>query len=307
MLAVAGALSWYLHGSQVRNVIEADVRFTLVATARSNQLDEISGMQPSTRHEGLLWVHNDDGAPRVHALGMDGSNRGHFDIADAVNVDWEDMTHIPGTERDLLVLADIGDNDARRSNVWLYLVPEPDADDDGRFSGEHAPFNWISVTYPDGPRDSEAIAWDPIGERLIFLTKRDRPPRLYALPLDIALAEREAELVFLGDIESLRGPSAEDRAFFGDRVNWISQPTGMDISPDGQRAAIITYRSLYLFDLPASGDWLEGLQGEPTEILGPGRINEESVAFHLDGSAIWVSSEGDNPPLFRFSLEAEKP
>ena len=46
--------------------------------------------------------------------------------------DWEDMTRIPGQDGDLLVLADIGDNDARRTNVWLYLVPEPEPGADGR-------------------------------------------------------------------------------------------------------------------------------------------------------------------------------
>jgi hypothetical protein len=285
----------------------ADNRFRLAASARSGQLDEISGLAVSARHDGLLWVHNDDGAPRVHAVGVDGSDLGAFDIADAVNVDWEDMTRIPGGERDLLVLADIGDNDARRSNVWLYLVPEPDPGENGRFGGEVEAVNWISLRYPDGPRDAESIAWDPRGNRLLILSKRDQQPRLYALDGDVAVREREAELVYLGEVDTLRPPSDRDRQFFGERIAFISQPTGLDITPDGRRAAVITYRSLYLYDLPLSGDWVEGLRSDPIEILGPGRINEESVGFKPDGSGLWISTEGDNPPLFEFQFRTDAP
>ncbi len=155
-------------------VTDSDIRFRMTANARSAQLDEISGLQASHRHPGLLWVHNDDGEARVHALGVDGSDLGHFDITDAVNVDWEDMTRVPGTERDLLVLADIGDTGARRSNVWLYLVPDPDPGENGRFSGTQSAVNWISLTYPDGPRDAESITWDPVRNRLLILTRQRR-------------------------------------------------------------------------------------------------------------------------------------
>jgi hypothetical protein len=278
--------------------------FRLAATAESSRLDEISGLAVNGRDPGLLWTHNDDGAPRVHALGTDGSDRGHFDIRDAVNVDWEDMTRIPGQDGDLLVLADIGDNDARRTNVWLYLVPEPEPGTDGRFSGEVDALNWISVTYPDGPRDAESIAWDPVQNRLLILSKRDQPPRLYALDGDVALNEREAALVFLGEVTTLREPTLSDQALFGQRTPWISQPTAMSISPDGQKAALLTYRSVYLYDLPADDDWATGLETEPREIVGPARINEEAIVFKADGSALWISAEGDAPPLFELQLGA---
>jgi hypothetical protein len=281
---------------------EIETPFRLAASAESSRLDEISGLAASTRDPELLWTHNDDGAPRVHALGTDGSDRGFFDIRDGVNVDWEDMTRIPGENGDLLVLADIGDNDARRTNVWLYLVPEPEPGEDGRFSGEIDALNWISVTYPDGPRDAESIAWDPIQNRLLILSKRDQPPRLYALDGDVALNEREATLVFLGEVTSLREPTLSDQALFGQRTAWISQPTALSISPDGQQAALLTYRSVYLYDLPASGDWSAGLGTAPLEVVGPARITEEAIVFKADGSGLWISAEGDSPPLFEYLL-----
>lgn len=283
----------------------SDIRFRATAFVASGQLDEISGLLVSRRDPDLLWVHNDDGSPRVHAVGKDGRDRGYFDIVDGVNVDWEDMTLIPGAERDALVLADIGDNDAARSRVWLYLVAEPDPDEDGNFSGEVEAINWISLQYPDGPRDAESIAWDPLAERLLILSKRDNRPRLYALDGTVALEASEATLSFVGEVTSLRPPGPEERLIFGDRAPWVSQPTGMDIRPDGRSLALITYRSLYLFELPEGNDWSLGLNSAPTEILGPPRNNEEAIAFKPDGSGLWVTTEGHDAPLYEFIFGPE--
>lgn len=301
-LAVLGLLAACDHP-----VVEqpSDIRFRQAGTVASRQLDEISGLQASRRHPGVLWVHNDDGHPRVHAVGPAGEDLGHFDIGDGVNVDWEDMTLIPAEGRDILVLADIGDNEAQRSRVWLWFVEEPQPGPDGRFSGEVPALNWISLSYPDGPRDAEAIAWDPLRERLLILTKRDDPPRLYGLDGIVALAEREAELTSLGAVTSLRPPAPEDRRVFGARTRLVSQPTGLDISTDGRRAALLTYRSLYLFEAPPGGDWAAGLNAAPLEIIGPPRANEEAIGHTPDGNGLWVTTEGLDAPLYEFLFSTE--
>ncbi len=283
----------------------SDIRFRKAGIVISPELDEISGLQASQRRDGVFWVHNDDGPPRVFALGPDGADLGHFDIREAVNVDWEDITLIPGETRDLLVLADVGDNRAERSRVWLYLVEEPLPNQDGRYSGQYNAYHWISLRYPDGPRDTESISWDPVGQRLLVLSKRDKPPRLYAIDAATLLSEDEAALTFLGAVDQFRPPEPADRRLFDERTPWISQPTGFDISPDGKRAAVLTYRSLYLFERPADADWLEGLNTEPVEILGPPHAYDEAVGFGADGKRIWVSTEGEQPPVWEFELERE--
>ncbi len=232
--------------------------------------------------------------------GRTGEDLGSVLLTDAVNADWEDITRIPGETRDLLVLADIGDNSAKRSKVWLYVAEEPAPGPDGRFSGETPVVNWINITYPDGPRDAEGIAWDPLRQRLLILTKRDPVPRLYALDGIVALSEHEAELSFLTEVRSLRPPDSSDARAFGLRSPFVSQPTGLDLTADGQMASIITYRSLYLFEAPPNGDWAEGLNSTPLEIIGPPRNNEEAVGFLANGEGVWVSTEGENAPLYEF-------
>jgi hypothetical protein len=283
----------------------SDIRFRQAGALASAAIDESSGLQVSLRNPGMLWTHNDDGEARVYAVGHAGEDLGHFDIEGAVNADWEDMTLIPGVDRDLLVLADIGDGRARRERVWLWFVEEPAPGPDGRVSGEREPFHWIRLSYPDGPRDAESVAWDAGEERLLILSKRDRPPRLYALDLETALESGEATLEALGTVDSFRAPSPAERAVFGDRAPYVSQPTGMDLSLDGRRAAVITYRSLYLFERAPGTGWAEALNGEAVEILGPPAVQEEAVSFSADGEAIWVTSEGVRAPLYEFRLSGD--
>ena len=84
---------------------------------------------------------------------------------------------------------------------------------------------------------------------------------------------------------------------------WVSQPTGMDISPDGRWAAVISYRSLYLFEKAQDQDWADALAGEPIELEGPPSLKEEAVGFSRDGDFILVTTEGLPAPLYRWPME----
>jgi hypothetical protein len=106
-----------------------------------------------------------------------------------------------------------------------------------------------------------------------------------------------------GTARSLRPPHPADQRKFGKRTPRISQPTGLDISPDGTRAAVITYRSLYLFRNPGLEDWAQALQAEPLEIIGPPAKHEEAVPFTPDGQTIVVTSEGVKAPVYTYRLQ----
>ncbi len=73
----------------------------------------------------------------------------------------------------------------------------------------------LRLAYPDGPRDCESMAYDPAGKQILLLSKRDKPARLYAVDLETALTEGDAELKFLGTISKLRPPSSSDRFHWG--------------------------------------------------------------------------------------------
>ena len=270
--------------------------FHVVGKLESRRLDEASGIQAGAN--GVLFLHNDDGA-LLFVTDATGRDLGSAEVGGAKNRDWEDLTRVPGPDGPLLVLGDIGDNRASRSRPSLYFLREPAPNDlEAGLEVTHR----LRFSYPDGPRDVEALAYDSSSGQLLLLSKRDQPPRLYGLPLDLALWQHELEAEFLGEVPVLRPPTRTDILRSPSRGLWVSQPTGMDISADGRMAAVLTYRSLYLFHREGQESWAEAFQRQPTEYLGPPGNHDEAVTFSLDGRSVYVTTERRPAPLYRLDL-----
>jgi hypothetical protein len=264
-------------------------------------LDEASGMQGSRRLDGVYFLHNDDGEARIFAIGPDGSDLGSFVVEQAENRDWEDLAAVPSDSGPLLLIADTGDNFAQHERTRLYFVIEPEPDESGRYSGQYPLHHAIDLQYPDGPRDCESVAWDPHSDRIFLLSKRDKPAHIYSIARQDALAQTEAILTRHGTAFPFRPPGPRDMMFFGHRDGpWVAQPTGLDFSPDGSLAAVISYRSLYLFSRSDPEDWTAALQRKPIEFEGPPSRKEEAVAFSRDGRYIMITTEGVPAPIYRF-------
>lgn len=268
---------------------------------KQDRLLEASGMHASRSHNGDFFVHNDEGSPRIYVIDEKGTDLGSVTVVPAKNKDWEDITSIPvdGGKR-WLIAGDIGDNMARRKYIKLYFFEEPEpGKKKKRYKGDVDLQHWIDLTYPDGARDCESLAYDPVGDQILLLSKRDKPARLYAIDLKTALSERNAELTFLGEISPLRRPTPADREYFGGRNDFISQPTGLDISADGSEAVIVTYRSIYRFKREPDEDWLSAFQRTPMEVVGPPAPQNEAIAYSTDGQFVYVTTEKIPAPVYR--------
>lgn len=270
----------------------------------SDELVEASGLARSQRNPELLWSMNDSGAARLYAFDGAGFHRGRVKLDDVKNRDWEDLSSFAVDGTAYLLVADTGDNDARRDKVTLHVVLEPDLAEDDKVKLDPA---WsIDFRYPDGPRDVEAAVVDEANARILLLSKRDWPPVLYEVPLypatdDTIIAKR------LGPIESLPSPTRQDREHAMFTKEWHWQPTGMDLSPDGRLAVILTYRGVYLYHVEPGQDLYEALSGQAYRFgLGNFR-NAESVAFSADGKSIFVTLEGRHAPLLRIDINGALP
>jgi hypothetical protein len=277
-------------------------RFEMTGKLESKKLDEASGIQAGTN--GVFFVHNDEGA-RIFAIDSTGRDLGEMKVKGAGDKDWEDITRVMGNEGPLLVIADTGDNLETRKKTSLYFIPEPPA---GAYDGDLKVHHRLDVRYPDGPHDVEAVAYDFSSDMILFLTKRDNPPRLYGIPLDLALWEEDVEAVFLAEVRGFRPPTRMEILSNPRRGMWISQPTGMDISADGRTAAVITYRSLYFFRRQDNETWGEAFQRTPEEHIGPPGYHDEAVAFGQEPGSVFVTTERRPAPVYRLDyLETAAP
>jgi hypothetical protein len=253
---------------------------------------EASGLAASRATPGVFWTHDDSGgAAELYAIDAQGKLRGTVRLAGVDNTDWEDVAAFRLEGRAWLLVADVGDNDAKRGLVRLHLVAEP--------SGAELrptailtvkPEYSLQVRYEDGPRDCEAVAVDPVGRQVYLLSKRDEPARLYRFPLARANGVVTARRVTT--VPKLEGATEVDfflKGLLGRKLNW---PTAMDFRADGRAALVLTYGAVLVFERRGSEDWFETLQRDPIRLAFHGLRQAEGACFAADGRAILIVSEG---------------
>lgn len=293
--------------TDLRGLPRAPFTVTRTGTLRESALREVSGMAASRRVDDLIWVHNDSGARAiVHAIGPDGREHARVTVKGATSQDWEDMASFVWNDTPMLVVADIGDNDAKRSVVWLHFFEEPDLgsleDEEEVDKNVKVDLAWsVPFRLPDGPADCEAVAVDVQSGQVLIMTKRDNPPRLFAVPVapEGALPARGKvrNAVLLGTVNTIPRPTAAD--ILADPVfgSHSSQPTAMDIA--GRSLVVLTYRHGYLFERAPEQSWADALASAPSILALPRMKQSESVMFDRQGRDIFVTSERRGAPVYR--------
>ena len=261
-------------------------------------LKEASGLAVSPEDPQFLWALNDSGADaHLHLMGTNGADRGVLRLKGVRNADWEDLAAFRRQDRNYLLIADVGDNAAKRNHVTLHLVREPTLPvANVRMDRAMTPEWSMNFRYEDGPRDCESVAVDVQAGKILLLSKRTRPPVLYELPLSAPKANEILTAKRLGTMTRLPLPKISLPHPHG------SQPTAMDISPDGRKAAILTYRGVFLVSRPVDQSWQEAFQNKPQPIAAHSLPQAEALAFDRSGKFVYVTSEGSNPELLRFPV-----
>lgn len=275
---------------------------TRLGTLENNALVEVSGLATSAYDSDRYWVMNDNmNAPLIYAVGADGTHKGQFRPGDRANIDWEDLDRFSHQGRSYLVLGDIGDNDALRDFVELYVIPEP-AELSSVADTVIEPAWSVRFVYPDGPRDAEALAVS--GNDALILSKRTRPVELYRVslsPLPADAGRRTA--VLLGTVDSLPAPSEKEIADAPFTGVYAWQPTAMTIRDDERAALILTTRHAYLYQRSAGESWHSALNSQPQVYPLPEKQDAESVCFTNDGTGFLTTTEALHAAIYRFAVQ----
>ncbi len=239
---------------------------SIVLRLQDPALTESSGLTVSQRHPGVLWTHADGGdAATVVAVNRRGRSVATVRLRGIDPYDPEALA--PGRDgkgRPALFLGDLGDNRVRRPDVSVFRFTEP-----ARLRDQTVDATWWQFTYPDGPRDAEALLVDPRDDRIYIATKDVFGGRLYRAPLH-PRTDRTNRLTRIGKVP----PLITDGAFLRDG-----------------RMVLRSYSTAYLYD--------RNRELVARELL-PEQPQGESLA--VDGDRLLVGSEGRRSAVYAVRL-----
>lgn len=229
------------------------------------QIDEASGLAASVNMPGYLWTVQDSGQPNaLYLISKDGKSIKQYNVPGSTNHDWEEVAIGPGPDNGVsyLYIADTGNNNQPVTPTnTIYRIPEINGAD-GSFS-QNA-LQKITFSYPDGPRDAEAIVVDPVMKDIFVLSKEMQGTNIYKLPFpqsvnDVTVAEK---------VGSVPG---------------VVMATAASISKDGSEIAVRTYLAVFY--------WKRGNGESVGQTLVKSANQTLMVALEPQGEAICFENE----------------
>ena len=243
---------------------------TLLFRLQDPALQESSGLAVSQLHDDVVWSHP-DGGDVAEVMAVDGRGRTVATVRLRGVDPYDPEALAPGSTsgRPALFLGDIGDNRARRPDISVFRFAEP-----RRLADQTVARTWWQFTYPDGPKDAEALLVDPRDGRIWIATKDVFGGGLYRAPRRLR-TDRVNTLERIGDVPGL----VTDGAFL----------------PDG-RFVLRSYTIAYLYDGPNRLSSRSALPDQP---------QGESLA--VDGDRLLVGSEGRKSAVYSVPLPGGDP
>ena len=243
-------------------------------------LVETSGIAASRNNPGVLWAENDSGNSNVvFAIDSQGRNLGNYALPG--NTDNEDIGFGPGPVANVsyLYVTDIGDNNANRSSIAIYQVPEPTVyfwqTNNPASNRAMKGMRTITLTYPDGAHNAEAEFIDPVTGDWFVLTKASTS-RIYTAPKALLDVTNNITLMFVRTLN-------------------FNVPSGADISPSGNEILVRQEDFAYLWPRAEGQSISNAFNGTAIAIPVNGTVNGEpngeAIGFDYYGGGYFTVSD----------------
>ena len=234
----------------------AGAKDTVAFTIKDARVTKSSGLAADAAGN-LYWTVNDSGDPGVvYGIGPDGTVHGTLNFV-AQPRDIEAVA----VHEDRLYVADIGDKNARRSFVRVYVFTNPRADD------LTVTYRAYDFRYPDGAQDAETLLISGSGR--LFIVTKGQKAAIYEAP-------RKPKRHGVNKLEQV-GPAPSD----------VTDGTFL---PGGDSIALLTYSSVKVIDSTS----YEVVTG----VTIPDQPQAESLTLSLDKRSLLIGSEGKNSKVY---------
>jgi hypothetical protein len=275
-------------------------------------LNELSGIQASLAHRGVLWsVEDGNNGPHLFAFNTGGEVIGDFTLskADVGNLDWEALGLDRRKGRDQLYIGDIGDNAHARDGSGqkvpaLYRIAEPKIR--AGASGvtrtitriKKFTFRYYTSAGVLAPRNAESMFVDPLRHDVIVITK----------DLETIGGHANRVRAFRMRVGALRGGllnhakqvATLTAATEGHGVGAVSA----DIARDGRWIVVKNYGQGFLWHRDRHGPAWTAFRRHP---VAPCRVpvdSAEAISFSYTDRGRWngfwsVTETGSPPPPLR--------
>lgn len=255
-------------------------------------LTECSGVVASRDNANVLWVHNDAGdAARLFALDTQGQLLGTYNLTGATHTDYEDIGIGPGPLPNVsyLYVGDIGDNNENRASIRVYQIPEPAVYARQAINPPTVGVKGvrgITLNYPDGPHNAEALFVDPLTGDLVIITKEARTSQIFTTTQAALNSGTNITLNLVGPLP-------------------FDVPSGADISSTG-REIVVRHEDFALLWTRTNNQPIGSALAEfPVDIPVIGRPiepNGEAIGFDACGNGYFTLSDSTaSPPLHYFA------
>lgn len=253
-----------------------------LSVVSDERIKEASGLACSRQTPQAFWTHNDSGdGPNIYHINIEGKTLMSGAIEGANARDWEDIASFKIKNQTYLLIADVGDNPSQRKEYQLYIIEEPQFDSTKKINSPYKLEKTISFQYEDGAHNCESIGVDVTAAKIYLVSKQGGTEcKVYELPL---ILETNKEIETAKAIAVLNIPTN----------------VAMDISPDGQRAVILTHNNeAYEYTRLEGESWAEGFAREPRILKMPRMKQGEAICYGQDGYTIYLVSEHAFQPLW---------
>ena len=249
---------------------------------------ECSALWASPSQPGVFWTLSDSGAkPAITPIRADGtmvpfgkSFWGAVTLKGATNVDWE---AISGDAAGNMIVGDVGNNVSRRKELAFYLFKEPAPGVTEVTDVRKVTFVWPDqASFPDPELSHDCEAMFLLRGKLYLLTKHRRDTLTDLWRADIPAAGDRATLTKLA------------------RFDVGGMVTDACLSPDQKHLAILTYRNVWVFDVPALGEDFFHAPALYAPISPPTLSWQVEACSWVDSGHLLLGSEQGE--LFRLTL-----